>query len=239
MLHLIGLGLNEKNISIQALEALKKCKKVYLEEYTVEFPYKKEALEKVIGKKIIVANRDFVENQANEIAKESKKEEIAILVYGSPLTATTHASLLLELKKNKVKYQIIYSASVIDAVAESGLQLYKFGKTASMPKWQKSFKPQSFIDIVRENQSIKAHSLILADIGLKFEDALEELEISASGKINLDKIVVCSRLGTKDSKIFYGKVKDLMDKKILAPFCIIIPSELHFMEKEFLENYAS
>ena len=38
MLYLIGLGLNEKSISLEGLEAVKKCKKVYLEGYTVDFP---------------------------------------------------------------------------------------------------------------------------------------------------------------------------------------------------------
>ena len=41
MLYLIGLGLNEKGISLEGLEVIKKCRKVYLEEYTVNFPYKK------------------------------------------------------------------------------------------------------------------------------------------------------------------------------------------------------
>ena len=236
MLYLIGLGLNEKNLSIQALEVLEKCEKIYLEDYTVEFPYTKDNLEEVINNKITIVNRQFMEEKAKNIATESKKAEIAILVYGSPLTATTHVSLLQELRKNKVKYKIIHNASVLDAIAETGLQLYKFGKIASMPKWQKSFKPVSFMEVVKENQSIKAHSLILVDIGLEFHDAMKELEISAKNKVKIDKIVVCSRLGTEESQILYGKPLNLVKKKVKAPFCIIIPSELHFMEKEFLEN---
>lgn len=236
MLYLIGLGLNEKGFSFQTYELLKKCKKIYLENYTVEFPYKKEKLEKVVGRKIVSVERGFMEEKSKEVIKESKKGKIAVLVYGSPLTATTHISLIRELKKNKVKYQIIHNTSILDAVAETGLQLYKFGKIASMPKWQKNFKPESFMDIVKENQSIKAHSLILIDIELEFKDALNELEISAKDRIKLDKIIVCSRLGTPESKIFYDKPSNLANKKIKAPFCFIIPSELHFMEKEFLEN---
>ncbi|KKM86908.1 hypothetical protein LCGC14_1274180 [marine sediment metagenome] len=46
MLYLIGLGLNEKGISLEGLEAVKKCEKVYLESYTAEIPYSKEDLEK-------------------------------------------------------------------------------------------------------------------------------------------------------------------------------------------------
>ena len=39
MLYLIGLGLNENGISKQGLDVIGKCKKIYLENYTVEFPY--------------------------------------------------------------------------------------------------------------------------------------------------------------------------------------------------------
>ena len=51
MLYLIGLGLNEKGITLEGIDAIKKCKKIYLEGYTVDFPYPITKLEKVIGKK--------------------------------------------------------------------------------------------------------------------------------------------------------------------------------------------
>ena len=44
--YLIGLGLNLKSISLEALEILKRCKRVYIENYTVEFPYNGKELEK-------------------------------------------------------------------------------------------------------------------------------------------------------------------------------------------------
>jgi diphthine synthase len=237
MLYIIGLGLNEKGISLEGIESLRKCRRVYLENYTVNFPYSSEKLEKAIGKKIINADREFVES--NGIVKEAKKEDIALLVYGSPLTATTHITLIQEAKKQKVKYEIIYSASVLDAVAETGLQLYKFGKTASMPKWQKNFTPDSFMEIVKENMKINSHSLILIDISLELEDAINELEESAKKhKIRIDKIIICSGLGTSKKKIIYGKLNELKRKKIAKPYCIIIPSKLHFVEEEVLESFA-
>jgi len=58
------------------------------------------------------------------------------------LTATTHISLIEEAKRCGVKYKIIYNASILDAVAETGLQLYKFGKVTSMPNGK------SFLQIV-------------------------------------------------------------------------------------------
>jgi diphthine synthase len=236
MLYLIGLGLNKQGISQQGLEAINRCKKIYLENYTVEFPYSKKELEKVIGKEIEDADRDKVESDC--LIKEAKKRDIALLVYGSPLTATTHISLVQEAKKQKVKFRVIYNASVFDAVAETGLQIYKFGKIASMP----SFEADSFTEVIKENQRINAHSLILVDIGLEFNRAVDTLKkLIKNKKINISKIVVCSRLGCEDKNIYYNKIENLKDRgdAVKSPFCFIIPGKLHFMEKEVLENFGS
>ncbi len=243
MLYIIGLGLNIRGISNEGLDAVSKCDIVYLENYTVEFPYSISDLEKVIGKKIIGVGREQVES--DEIVKKAKRENIALLIYGSPLFATTHISLLMSCKKAKIKTKIIYNASIFDAIAETGLELYKFGKISSMPKWdiQKHFTPDSFLEYVEENNKINSHSLILIDIELKFKDALEELEIACknkkdgkNNKLLLDKLVVCSNMGSDKSKIFYGKIKDLKKKKVSAPFCFIIPAKMHFIEEESLKN---
>jgi diphthine synthase len=234
MLYIIGLGLNNKSLSLEAAEALKQCEQVYLENYTVEFPYEIEELEKIIGKNIEKLERQEVESP-KQLFEQAKKQDIALFVYGSPLFATTHISLIEEGKKNKVKTKVLYNASAFDAIAETGLQLYKFGKIASMPE----FEGESFIDIVKENQSINAHSLILIDIGLKFEDALEKLEKGLNNKgLEIKKIVVCSKLGTDDSKTYYNTIEELKDKKVQAPFCIILPGKLHFIEEEVLNSFS-
>ncbi len=236
MLYLIGLGLNMDGISKYGLEIAKKCKRVYLENYTIDFPYSSEELQEVIGKKIIPADRELVESL--ELVDKSKKMDICLLVFGSPLTATTHISLIQEAKEQNVKYKIIHSASILDAVAETGLQIYKFGKIASMPEWKKNFTPESFMEILQQNISINAHTLILIDIGLEFSKALEQLEISAKNKkIKLNNIVVCQSLGTRHRKILYKNIKELKEIKIKKPFCIIIPDKLHFVEEEFLKNF--
>jgi len=232
MLYLIGLGLDVKGISKYGLEIVKRCKRIYLENYTVEFPYSEGELKEILGKKIIPADREKVESL--EIVDEARRMDIALLIYGSPLTATTHISLIQEARRLGIKYKLIYNASILDAVAETGLQIYKFGKITSIP----NFEADSFMEVVKKNQSIDAHSLILADIGLEFEKVLEKLE-KASGKyrIKFKKIIVCSKLGTKDSKVIYKEIEELKEyKNIKSPFCIIIPSKLHFLEKEILEN---
>jgi diphthine synthase len=236
MLYLIGLGLSENGISLEGKDAVKKCKKIYLEGYTVDFPYKIEKLEKVLEKKVEKLLRGDVES--NRLVFESKKQDVALLIYGSPLFATTHMTLLLDCKNEKVKTKIIYSSSVFDAVSETGLQLYKFGKISSMPRWQRNFEPDSFLEFAEQNNSIKAHSLILVDIGLNFDSALEELELASKRRnFKLDKILVCTNLGTSKSEIIYGKIENLKKKKIVSPYCFIIPGEMHFMEKESIERF--
>ena len=62
VLYLIGIGLHdEKDITIKGLEIVKKCNKIYLENYTSQLNAPLEDLEKFYGKKILPADRKFVE----------------------------------------------------------------------------------------------------------------------------------------------------------------------------------
>ncbi|MBD3252172.1 diphthine synthase [Candidatus Pacearchaeota archaeon] len=236
MLYLKGLVLNEKSLTQESLEVIQKSKKIFLESYTVDFPYKISRLEKLIKKKIKRLKREDIESEF--LIKEAKKNKISLLVYGSPLFATTHTSLLMDCRKGKVKYKILYNASVFDAVAQTGLQLYKFGKISSIPKWSKKYKPYSFIDSVIENKTVNAHSLILADIGLEFKQALIQLkEACMEYDLSINKLLVCSKLGNK-SKIHYSSLEKLKEKNIKRPFCFIIPGKLHFLERQFIEDFT-
>ena len=230
MLYLIGLGLNIDGISSYGLEMVKRCKRVYIENYTVDFPYELSELQELIGKKLIPADREFIESL--NIIDEAQKMDVALLVYGSPLFATTHITLVQEAKASKTRYKVIYAASIFDVIAETGLQLYKFGKVASIPKHD----ADSFIDIIKDNQKINAHSLVLADMGMEVEEALEKLEGAAKkNKIKLGKIILCQSLGTRHRKIYYNTIENLKDhKNIKKPYCIVVPSKLHFVEKEVL-----
>jgi len=240
MLYMIGLGLNARGISLEGAEIVKRCKKVYLEEYTVDFPYSFEELCDVFpDKKIIRLKREDVESF--KFIDEAEKTDIALLVYGSPLIATTHVAIIDEAIKSGIKTKVINSASVLDGVARTGLQLYKFGKIASMPEWkpEKNFTPDSFMEIVKDNKKINAHSLILIDIGLGFREALKQLEQAADNhKIKLDKLVLCQTLGTKNERIFYRTIPELKEfTGVRKPYCIVIPGNLHFIEKEILEGF--
>jgi len=234
--YLIGLGLNENSISQEGLEAVRESDKVYLEYYTVDFPYLVHELEEKLGKKVAVLNREKVEGE--DFVLDAKKKNITLLVYGAPLSATTHYSLILKCIKESIPHKIIYAGSIFDAVAESGLQQYKFGKVASMPAWKHNYQPDSFGEIIKENIGIGAHTLILVDIGLDFQDALRQLkEVLDKKEITLeeDRLIVCSHLGTESRKILHANFENLIEQNIKPPYCFIIPSKMHFMESEALK----
>ena len=123
-LYFIGLGLgNEKDITVNGLEAVKKCDAVYLENYTSILNCSKESLEKFYGKKIILARRSLVEADDNEIIENAKSKNVAFLVIGDPLVATTHIDLFLRARKEEIKCFAIHNSSIVSAVGATGLQV--------------------------------------------------------------------------------------------------------------------
>ena len=237
--YLIGLGMNEKSLTAEALEVLKKCDKIYLENYTVDFPYEKNILEKKYGFEINELKRESVEDES--ILSESKNSEVALLVYGDCLSATTHTQLILSCKKQEIDYKLFHNASIMTLIAATGLQAYKFGKTASMPNWKEhTNKPTSFMNYIKQNLSIDAHTLLLTDIGLELSDAIKQLEESSKiSKTNIPKkIIVFSNAGNEKQKIYYDNPGSLRELRIKMPYCIIIPSNLHFIEEEALNEFS-
>jgi diphthine synthase len=235
MLYLIGLGLNENSLTAEALEIIKNSDEIYLENYTVNFPYDKKILEEKTQKKIQELEREKVENE--EIISRAKEKNIVLLVYGDSLSATTHIQLISACKEQKINFKIIHNASILTAVSETGLQLYKFGKTSSIPAWKESWKPCSFLDYVKENQSIGAHSLVLIDISLDIDKAIEQLKTALEEyDLDIDKIIVCKNLGTDKSEIIYDSLENISKKDIKPPYCFVIPGNLSDLEKKFLKN---
>lgn len=241
-LHIIGIGLNdEKDISLKGLEIVRKCDAVYLEEYTSKLSCSKEDLEKFYGKIIILADRELVEKKAEEtILKNAKDKEVAFLVIGDVFSATTHTDIFLRAKKLGIKTKVVHNASILTAVGITGLELYKFGKTTSIPFENEDVK--SPIGFLRDNQKSGLHTLFLLDLDTKNNDYLpikKAIEYLIKNKINENtNAVVCAALGSDEPEIFYGKLNELKDKKIKKlPQCLIIPGKLHFMEEEMLGVY--
>ena len=132
-LYLIGLGLSdEKDISVKGLERVRQADKVYLETFTSFLQCSIKQLSEYYKKEVLPADRWFVE-ESDTLLKEAKNQKIALLVAGDPLLATTHIELIKEAREQGIEVEIIHNASIFSAIALTGLQLYKFGKTVSIP----------------------------------------------------------------------------------------------------------
>ncbi|MBI3035631.1 diphthine synthase [Candidatus Woesearchaeota archaeon] len=247
-LYFIGLGLNnEKDISINGLEAIKKCDIVYLENYTSTLNCKKEDLEKFYNKKITLARRSIVEADDNKIIENSKTKNVAFLVAGDPLVATTHIDLFLRARKDGIKCHVIHNASILSAIGATGLQAYKFGKTTSIPLENENV--ESPYDALKDNLSLGLHTLFLLDLNPEEEkfmginDAIRyllKIELKRNEKIFSEKTlcVGCARIGSENQVIKSGAAKELLKFNFGKPVhCLIVPGKLHFMEEEALEMF--
>ncbi|MFH0832627.1 MAG: diphthine synthase [Candidatus Aenigmatarchaeota archaeon] len=232
MLYLIGLGLHdESDLSFRTIDELKKCDAIYCEFYTGKWFGDLKKLEKTIGKKITLLNRENVESDM--IVDDAEKRNVSLLIPGDPLTATTHMELVIEAKKRNIEVKVIHSSSVYTAVAESGLMIYKFGRTTTLVKPQKGFNPRSQYEPIIENKKAGLHTLILLDIGMTVREGAELL-IKNKIVSKDDKIVACCRLGG-DQVIKYDSALSLTKEDFPTPAALIIPGKMHFKEEEALE----
>jgi diphthine synthase len=242
MLYLVGLGIwDEKDISLKGIETCKKCSKVYAEFYTSSWGGNLKKLEKLIKKRIRVLARDDLEDRSKALVREAKAKNITILVPGDPLSATTHSSIMDEAIKKKVRVEVVHSSSVFTSIAETGLSLYNFGKTVTVVKPSRRYKPDSFYKRIKENMDKGMHTLVLLDIEMSVKDGLEVLmEIERKRKQKVlspqGEIVVASSIGSPKKIIRHGRVVELAEEDFPPPAVIVIPGKLNFFEREFLEK---
>jgi diphthine synthase len=250
MLYLVGLGVfDEKDLSIRGLDALKNCSEVYAEFYTNYFSGSLSNLEGLIDKKVTLLKRgDLEEKPDQNVLKNSYNQNVALLISGDPMVATTHIDILLRAKKLGISYKIIHSSSVYSAIGEAGLQIYKYGKTASLVYPEKNYFPTSPYDILSENCKNGLHTLFLLDIKaeenrfMSVNEAISlllEIEKQKKGGLFTPETLCIgvARLGG-ESTIKAGLASELQKEAFgKPPHCLIVPGKLHFMEKEALELF--
>ena len=169
VLYLIGLGLcNEKDITVKGLEYIKQSDYIYMEYYTSILGKDSTKLEEYYGKKIILADREMIEiGFDKEILEKAKSSKVSLLVVGDPFSATTHIDLYLRCIHEGVKVEVVNNASILNSIGITGLSLYRFGETVSIPFFTEKWRPYSFYDKICRNYKNDLHTLILLDIKVK------------------------------------------------------------------------
>lgn len=263
---IIGLGLgNERDITVKGLEAIQNSHQVYLEHYTAILGVDVDTLSAYYKKEVIVADRELVELEAEEkLLLPAKEHDICLLVVGDPFGATTHTDLLIRAKQLEIPIEVIHNTSILNAVGCCGLQLYRFGQTISMVFFTEQWRPDSFYDKLAFNYKNNLHSLLLLDIKVK-EQSIENMArgrkiyepprymtiqqcmdqlIEVEGNKQQDicpknrMAIGLARIGHPDQCIRYGTLTQLQEFDFGGPLhSVILPAELHEIEKEFLEFY--
>ncbi|CAH1101604.1 unnamed protein product [Psylliodes chrysocephalus] len=269
MFYLIGLGLGDpKDITVKGLEIVKKCDRVYLEAYTSILTCGAEELEKFYDRKLIIADRDLVEQGADDILADSGEKDVALLVVGDPFGATTHTDLILRAKEKGIKFQVVHNTSILNAVGCCGLQLYSFGETVSIPYWTETWQPDSFFDKIANNYKNQLHTLCLLDIKVK-EPTLESLtrkkreymppkfmtvseaakqllqivENKKSEELIIGEKVMCiglARVGSETQQIITCNLREMSEVDLGGPLhsLIVVGPTLHPLEVEYLQQFS-
>jgi len=237
MLYLISIGLHdEKDLSLRAIETARECDTLYVELYTTKLDTNIEKLSQTIGKPVIEVKRKDLEEESERILEEAKTKKVGILIGGDCFTATTHINLLEDAKKRRIPTKVVHSSSIYTAVCETGLFIYKFGKTATIPL---NGKMENVKSTVKNNRKLGLHTLLLLDLDNEiniYMNVFDALKLLLKEKIvsKSDSLIVFSDAGGK-SEIYYDTVRSLVWKRIPLPAVLVIPGKLHFREKEFLE----
>ncbi len=229
MLAIIGLGLSDDDISLRGLELLREADQGYAEFYTNSIDHDLAGLEERTGTPIEELDREGVE-QEDRLLDAAAERDVAFLVSGDPLAATTHQDILFRARERGIETAVAHAPSVFTAVAETGLSLYKFGRTTTLTE-QNGTVPGSVFDALEQNREQGLHTLLLLDIGMTVETALDLLGDRVDGEL-----IACARLGTPERRIVAAAPDELRDLSFGLPAALVVPGGLSANEAERLER---
>lgn len=247
----IGLGLwDERDISLRGLEEASHCQVLFAEFYTSRLVgTTPEALRRTLGKPFTLLSREQVEDGRLVLAA-ARGAVVGFLTPGDPMAATTHVDLRLRAERMGIPTRIVHGASILTAAAGLlGLQVYKFGRTTSIPFPAPGFRPRSPYEAIAANRAAGLHTLVLLDLeGERFlgaREALEyllELEAEEKRGIVTEGTLTCvlSQVGSPRPGIAVGPLGEIAGRDLGGPpQCIVFPGQLHFLEEEMLTLLAA
>src|SRR5438046_7236890 len=225
----IGLGLHdEKGITLRGLDEARSADVVFAELSTSGLAGATVAsVEQLVGKKIRVLSRNDVED-GRTILEAAAKQKVAFLVVGDPMAATTHVDLRLRAAAAKIPTRIVHGVSILTAAAGAlGLQVYKFGRTTTVPFPAAGFGPTSPLEGILENRRAGLHPLVLLDLRedgsfLTPHDALALL-LRLAGKLVQSgfgpRTLACalSRVGSPEGRAVAGLLGELPARDLGRP----------------------
>ncbi len=240
---LVGAGLTCDHLTPRALEAIKSYEEVYVDLYTSLFEgglrecvskYREDA----VGASREVLEGDFLKG----------KSDVALVVAGDPLAATTHSAILLEALDRGYEVDVIPGVSALQvARTKSGLSQYRFGRTVTMmyPREGIDFS-ESVYYAIKENDRSNLHTIVLLETGydrsMRVSEAAELLlrESEEKGDPMGDRpVLAMARLCWKDEEIKLVSLEEATELDLgEPPHLMVVPSpKLHPIEEELMRKW--
>lgn len=251
MLTFIGIGLyDELDISQKGLKAIQDADYVFAEFYTsVLVGTTVLKLQEQYGKNITVLSREDVEQHPDFlIHAKDRDSNIVFLTGGDSMVSTTHVDLRLRAKRMGIDTRVIHGSSISTAVCGlSGLQNYRFGKSATVPfpytRKEKRIVSKTPVDTIAQNTDRDLHTLIFLDIdkdsGYMSVNEAAGLLIEMDEKLATRLGVGIARAGSANPVVHADSLEKLVQYDFGEPLHIlIVPAELHFIEAEALVEFA-
>ncbi|HIQ13534.1 MAG TPA: hypothetical protein EYH44_04030, partial [Thermoprotei archaeon] len=164
-LYLVGLGIySEPSLPKKWLDKIIRSKYIYFERYTSPSPYDINFLRTYLGRDDIkYIKRIDLEMNTEDLVEKAVDEDVSLLIYGDPLIATTHKSLILTCVDKGVKYAVYHNlSSYLYAISESGLDIYKIGVIGTLVRGGIEIN-RSTLKKIRFNLENGFHSPILLE----------------------------------------------------------------------------
>ncbi|HIE31416.1 MAG TPA: diphthine synthase [Methanosarcinales archaeon] len=251
MLTFVGLGLyDEEDITLKGIRAVRAADMVFAEFYTSKMMGTTiERMESLYRKKITVLTRDDIEGDPAWL-HHATRGDVVLLSGGDPMVSTTHVDLRLRAADLGIKTAIIHGTSIVSAVSGlTGLQNYRFGKSATIPfpyrVRSKTIVSETPYNVIRQNRDRDLHTMLFLDIDpehgfMTIQRAVELLgHIDKAGLLDDALGIGIARAGSPDVVVKCDRLLDLPAFDFGAPMHIlVVPAGLHRMEAEALVRFA-
>jgi diphthine synthase len=249
LLSFIGVGL-EQSPTLEAIELLKECDRIYWENYTSPV-INRDLFQNLSGsigeeKKIELVKRDLVED-GRQILEQAARSKVALVCSGDPLVATTHQDLRTRAIRAGIETRVLHGSSILCAIGgELGLSSYSFGKSVTLTR-----SPMQYTAYLTIYQNLLRglHTTLLlewdekSNFFLSPKDAITSL-IDAEKDLKYDVItndtllLAISRIGEKTTSpriscCNFAESETLPDFGS-PPITLVLPGKLHFTEIEAL-----
>ncbi len=227
----------------KAARLVKEADRVYVESYTMPSSQWLLSEARRLRPDAIQAPRRLLEENAHKLLSEARSMLVVVVVAGDPLVATTHRALLSEARRLGIEAIAVPGVSgVCAAKTASGLDYYKYGRTATIPGPWRMVKPYSVVEYTLENMCTGLHTLLLLDVSedgrqLSLGEAWKMLEHAGAPRLLAERLaLIIVDAGTERERVYHARLEDIDSHDGHGGVAsIVVPGSVSPVEAEHLQ----